>query len=460
MKKILQKIILSALLFSVIFPMSALAQIVKADLVTKEATAITETTAKLNGSINPKGKETSGYFRFSAKVLFPPIFCNDIYGSDVISTNETNLGSGNSPMSLSIEVSDLDPNTTYYFCVVSSNKEAITYGGVKKFTTDISPYSNKSVSITTESPLVKNGTSVYLNAFYNTSVPATTWFEYKKVHYVTNMLSKTSALSSKMTPLNLTSSSSISTKNTTAIPTAGPTSNTSSKNMSSSPAINQISTATANSSSKTISGYDWSSKKGTTARKAKTNGNINFLLTGLSKNTTYQFRAVIKADDEALPIYGNTLTFKTNNSGDTSPDYDYYYDDDYDYDPNQNLSLGQKATPPELAIVRSSEGIEHVLIRQIMNNENLAKTYGYQDGADLYAFASNLAHLFARVFGYISTAKKEIRVSPPDIAAYQIELNSGNLTIYEYYAGVIVNIQKMTDILRNVYGYEYYFKKK
>lgn len=124
-----------------------------------------------------------------------------------------------------------------------------------------------------------------------------------------------------------------------------------------------------------------------------------------------------------------------------------------------NLVLGQNATPPSDAIVRYHEGIETVLARQIIKNTSLATAYGYESGSDLQAFAWYLSDYFARLFGYVSDNGKEIRVSTPDIAAYQIDLSNGILTIYEYYDSKIVNIQRMTSDLRQTYDYEYYFKK-
>ena len=124
-----------------------------------------------------------------------------------------------------------------------------------------------------------------------------------------------------------------------------------------------------------------------------------------------------------------------------------------------NLKLGDTATAPDLAIVHYHEGIETVFARQIVANKILAKAYGYQDGANLQNFAWYLADLFARTFGYVNSSGKEIRVSKPDIAAYQLYMDNGILTVYEYYDSKIVNIQKMTDVLRSNYEYEYYFKK-
>jgi hypothetical protein len=100
------------------------------------------------------------------------------------------------------------------------------------------------------------------------------------------------------------------------------------------------------------------------------------------------------------------------------------------------------------------------LQRQIVADTLLAKNYGYQDGANLQNFAWTLSDMLAKTFGYVNSSRKEIRVSLPDIAAYQLFTNNGILTIYEYFDGKIVNIQKMTDALRSKYEYEYYFNKK
>lgn len=124
-----------------------------------------------------------------------------------------------------------------------------------------------------------------------------------------------------------------------------------------------------------------------------------------------------------------------------------------------NLVLGQKAIPPWDAIVRYHEGIETVFIRQIMNRSIFTQKYGYQEGMNLQTFAEDLADQFARSFGYVNANGKEIRVGPPDIAAYQLELIGNKLTVYEYYANKIVDIRNTTATFKNKSDYEYYFKK-
>jgi len=127
--------------------------------------------------------------------------------------------------------------------------------------------------------------------------------------------------------------------------------------------------------------------------------------------------------------------------------------------PGTPLALGQTATPPVDAIVRYHEGVETVFARQIIANAKLAKIYGYDEGTNLQAFAWNLADLLARAFGYVNKNGKEIRVSKPDIAAYELRLEGYNLTVYEYYNSKIINIQKTSSLFKNAFFYEYYFWK-
>ena len=113
-----------------------------------------------------------------------------------------------------------------------------------------------------------------------------------------------------------------------------------------------------------------------------------------------------------------------------------------------DLKLGQTVPPPDDAIVRYQEGIEHVFARQISKNAELAKTYGYKEGMDMHKFSWDLADLFARVFGYINENGKEIRVSLPDVAAYQLRLESNKLAVYEYFSGRIIDVRKTTTFFK------------
>jgi hypothetical protein len=729
------------------------------DVKTEDATDITAVSANIWGSMTTTG-EAKAYFRYStvAPDKVTPIFCNEIYGSDMKSTFEKEINGIATNKTISATLNNLTPNTTYYYCLVGSTNGQIAYGGstikVKSFTTLMPPGSNPSV--TTETALVANETSAYLNGTYNTPASATTWFEYRK-------FKQNEVIS-------------LSNPNTSGL------FNSLKKFFNNFIGTSKVIAATLPPTPK----FSTWNKVGEKNHNANTSGKINFLLEGLSGGTSYQFRAGIKANSATEVSYGSTLAFTTKgtsstainpggngigyedpcqnpndpncngtggegtgsridnlmelpdlvagvttfsstlvntpitlssvirnqgkgstiptlntqnqnnvNTGNTVTGFMYdlfginkafalaannnnsnympvkgsfynffqisivpqsnggptvngtplppvnngnstvsvfdnffktkkvlaaattggatidttisnlspvlmgplgpkasstttqfvtfpsvgtYYvracaDKSSRFDvgliresyennncglwsklviglidtggsgndtnricpagltnppscnvclngavnpPNcnlinftecptglinppacdmclngasnpplctigsddngggyvwngggnnntttnpSNLVLGQTATPPVDATVHYREGIETVFQRQIVANTELAESYGYQQGADIQNFAWYLADLLARTFGYVNSSGKEIRVSIPDIAAYQLYMNNGILTVYEYYNSKIVNIQKMTDTLRNKYGYEYYFHK-
>ena len=63
---------------------------------TDAATLITAATATLNGSANPNGDATTGWFRYSTT---SPGTCNDSFGTRAPASGGSVLGSGTSPVS-------------------------------------------------------------------------------------------------------------------------------------------------------------------------------------------------------------------------------------------------------------------------------------------------------------------------------------------------------------------------
>ncbi len=123
------------------------------------------------------------------------------------------------------------------------------------------------------------------------------------------------------------------------------------------------------------------------------------------------------------------------------------------------LVLGQTATPPNDAIVRYHEGIETVFARQIRRNTTFAERYGYT-GGDIVNFAWDLSHTFAKFyFGYINENNLEVRVSAPDVSAYELRQVSNTLVVYEYYKDKIVDIRSKTVEFKSKNPYEYYFRR-
>jgi len=123
------------------------------------------------------------------------------------------------------------------------------------------------------------------------------------------------------------------------------------------------------------------------------------------------------------------------------------------------LYLGYEGTPDVDDIVRLHEGVEHVFIRRIMINTELARRYGYKKGQNLLHFAWDLAHKFSKEFGYVDGQGREIRVNLPDVSAYQLRQVGDKLTVYEFYKNKIIDIRDTTTVFKDKNSYEYYFQK-
>ena len=122
--------------------------------------------------------------------------------------------------------------------------------------------------------------------------------------------------------------------------------------------------------------------------------------------------------------------------------------------------IGSIANPLSDAIVHYHEGVETVFTRQIMHYPGFAKLYGYVDGANLQNFADTLSHTFAQIFGYYAGGGREIRVTVPDMAAYEFGLKDGMLAVYEYYDNQLTGVSVVTGKLKNAFEYEYYYTKR
>ncbi|MCX6751253.1 MAG: hypothetical protein NT161_00585 [Candidatus Nomurabacteria bacterium] len=537
----------------------------------------------------------TAYFRYAKAKNNPPIFCNDIYGSNMISTKDIKPGyyksfskdiKLNDNKSFAIDIDNLSPNSTYYYCAILSNKNTIAYGGnsvVKEFHTNCyettvetkSPATNnirstsaslagaycsaKTIANETEKIIKEVTTSL---EYINTTCPkgwtgwpickdskssgicpkgwTGVWPECtavwttvgKQTYNMDNYANLYGEIKSNLTELSpdtrykframvetINSIKEIKTTKGadiyfTTTPSSGggdtggsgktgtcayggtypecnanPANNICSNGATNYPDCNNNTNCqpggTCNNNICSNGATDYPTCNNNTncpPGSACFNNNPNnpnpptptFCKTNPTDSSCLNDPYNPNSRNNPYNLNNPHYVPNPNNFNDPYNPNSFFnpYNQNYNSNNNQNnnspiittpnttpLVLGQTISPPEMDVVRYHEGIETVFTRQIIADTVFAKIYGYADGMNLQTFAWDLADQFARAFGYINSSGKEIRVSLPDVAAYQLLLVGNKLTVYEYYANKIVDIRNVTTVFKNASGYEYYFKK-
>ena len=93
------------------------------------ASAITQTTANVKGTVNPQGQSTTYYFQYGPTTT---------YGSQ---TPPAAAGSGTKGVAATGTLTGLAPNTRYHYRIVASNPSGVDSGGDKSFVTAKVPQS-------------------------------------------------------------------------------------------------------------------------------------------------------------------------------------------------------------------------------------------------------------------------------------------------------------------------------
>jgi hypothetical protein len=91
-------------------------------VITNPATNVTNSSATLNGMVDPHGLTTSVYFQFGTSIS---------YGH----TTATQTKTGNTYQNVGANISGLSAHTTYHFRIVANNSGGTRYGGDRTFTT-------------------------------------------------------------------------------------------------------------------------------------------------------------------------------------------------------------------------------------------------------------------------------------------------------------------------------------
>jgi len=130
---------------------------------TLSATAVTRTTATLNGTIDPDGWPTTAWFQWGTTTA---------YGNF---TPVTGMGSGTTALALSVPLAGLTPGTIYHFRAAATNIAGVVYGSDQSFITTVPTFTDaKWVSLGFEldgnvNALAMSGTNLYAGGFFATA---------------------------------------------------------------------------------------------------------------------------------------------------------------------------------------------------------------------------------------------------------------------------------------------------
>ncbi len=138
---------------------------------TAAATAVTSSSATLNGAANPAGSATTGFFRYATT---SPGSCNNTFGTRApAGSGGTSLGAGFTSSPFSENLSGLAAATTYYYCAIGTNAFGTTFGPLMSFTTAAGP------AVATSPASSVTSTTATLNGSASPRGLATTgWFRY------------------------------------------------------------------------------------------------------------------------------------------------------------------------------------------------------------------------------------------------------------------------------------------
>jgi len=134
---------------------------------TGNASSVGQSSATLNGTVNPNGQSTTYHFEYGTTTG---------YGT---STASTSAGSGNSASAASANVSGLTAGTTYHFRLVATSVAGTSFGGDQTFTTASPTPASAPPTVATGGASLVSQSSATVSGTVNPNGQATTWrFQY------------------------------------------------------------------------------------------------------------------------------------------------------------------------------------------------------------------------------------------------------------------------------------------
>lgn len=130
---------------------------------TNPASNITNSSVRLNGTVNPNGLTTSAHFEYGRTTS---------YGS----SGPTHSYTGNSTQRVSIDSTGLAPNTRYHFRLVGTNSLGVTYGSDGIFTTSTS--TGPPVAVAKPANRVASFSATLNSSVYPHGLTTTVYFQY------------------------------------------------------------------------------------------------------------------------------------------------------------------------------------------------------------------------------------------------------------------------------------------
>ena len=301
--------------------------------VTMAASGIGQSSATLNGTVNPNGSNTTAWFEYGTTPSLGQM------------TSNQSLGGGNSTLNINSLLSSLQQNTTYYFRVVAQNSYGTTQGSTLSFTT--SGQQGSAPTVVTNAATNITDISATLNGSVNpNNANATAWFEFGTTQSLGTTIGTqslgagSSALNINALAQNLQPSTTyyfrVMAQNSFGTSQGSILSFTTTQNQQGgAPIVTTLNASNITQTSATLNGtvnpngsnttawfeYGTTQSLGTTIGTqsliGSSNLNINTLLSGLQQNTTYYFR--VAAQNSYGTAQGSILSFSTTGQQGSAP---------------------------------------------------------------------------------------------------------------------------------------------